>query len=257
MIRKLEFRKLEQESIPSIQINPDELLLLFVRHGISQEDLDNKYCGWCDSPMVPEGRQEIIALLPTLDSVPYSVVYSDDLQRTTESARILAADKAQVVQLKGLRPWGVGTELSGKVKTKTNEMAVQNYVDHPNEVPAGDQAESINESIARWNSAFTYVISQSKPGTAVVLSVHSNAHKILRTQFLGQAFKGTKREPTREGQVALKTRRKFKLGHGGLMAFRLRKDGNATIDILAQGRLEDSERMMKSRFELRNAVEGR
>jgi len=192
--------------------------------------------------MVEEGRAEMRAARTVISSVPCGPFYTDDLSRTSEAAGILAEDaaKPEVVVLRGLRPWGVGTKLSGQIKTKSLERLVEWYVANPNVVPEGDEAESINESIVRWNSAFSYVLSQTKPGIASVISCHSNAHKILRQQFLGQKYKGN-------GKA-----QKFKLGHGGVMTFRLRKDGNANIGIIAQGRLEDSERATIRIAELRS-----
>ena len=196
-----------------------EITVLLVRHGASQEDLDNQFCGWCDSPMVDFGHRQMVQVAQFLEQTKYGTIYTDDLVRTDESAKYLLSGSVSGRQVKTplLRAWGLGSTFSGQVKSPELEAKKKYYVQHPDEMPPGIDAETLNHNKSSWMSGFTYVVSQTVPGIASVIVCHSNGPKILSVIY--QNFR-------------------LKLGHGGVMAIRIAENG-VTIDVLKQGWVEN------------------
>lgn len=71
--------------------------LLLARHGQTRNNSERRFTGWFDAPLTEEGRREARALARRLRSEPIDQVYSSDLRRAAETARI-------VVRGRGLEP---------------------------------------------------------------------------------------------------------------------------------------------------------
>ena len=62
--------------------------LLLVRHGQTPFNNERRFTGWRDPPLTRRGRAEARALRPLLSRQPIDAVYTSDLQRTIETARL-------------------------------------------------------------------------------------------------------------------------------------------------------------------------
>ena len=201
----------------------DERVVLLVRHGASQEDLDNQFCGWCDSPMVDLGHQQMGEAAKFVEHLEYGDVYTDDLVRTDESAAYLLPGSLTGRQIKTpqFRAWGLGPTFSGKVKTPELETLRRFYVKNPDDLPPGPDSETLNHNRSGWMSAFANVVAGvGDTGVASVIVCHSNGPKILSAVFTP----GTS----------------HKIGHGGVLAVRIRPDG-VLLDILRPGWFESGQ----------------
>src|SRR3954467_9265903 len=67
-------------------------LLYLLRHGETDWNRDgNRYAGRTDVPLSDRGREQARAVATTLASVPFSAIYCSTLQRSRETAEIIAA----------------------------------------------------------------------------------------------------------------------------------------------------------------------
>jgi len=67
--------------------------ILFVRHGQSQDDLENRYGGWDNFPLTSTGVQQLQACAATIADlqIPFEKIFSSPLQRAYTSAEIISS----------------------------------------------------------------------------------------------------------------------------------------------------------------------
>lgn len=63
--------------------------LYFVRHGQTYLNKYSKMQGWSDSPLTPEGESVASATGSRLKNIPFSAVYTSDLGRTIQTAKLI------------------------------------------------------------------------------------------------------------------------------------------------------------------------
>jgi len=84
--------------------------ILLVRHGETDWNLDRRLQGHSDRPLNDTGREQARTLAEELANEPLAAVYSSDLRRAGETARIVAeAHGLQVTTLPDLRERHFGT----------------------------------------------------------------------------------------------------------------------------------------------------
>jgi broad specificity phosphatase PhoE len=67
------------------------VILLLVRHGVTQYNTDRIFMGHDPVPLSPAGRQQVERLAERLSGMPPTRMVSSDILRTRESAEILSA----------------------------------------------------------------------------------------------------------------------------------------------------------------------
>lgn len=180
----MELRYLQAFEARTIEVQPEDSILYVGRHGSTIEDETNKFCGWTNSPMTSQGRVELTDLLAYMNGVTIENVFSSDLDRAFEGASLVAAAKNKtVIKLFNLRTWGIGSELTGQVKTPELVALKKSYVANKDKMPAGTDAETINQSSARQLSAVAYILTLTAPGKANFVMAHSSLMKVISKAF--------------------------------------------------------------------------
>lgn len=66
--------------------------ILFIRHGESLDDVENRYGGWADFPLTEKGEKQIKTKLNSIKelNVPFEIIFTSPLQRAIRSAEILS-----------------------------------------------------------------------------------------------------------------------------------------------------------------------
>ena len=66
--------------------------LFLIRHGQSVNNTKKIYSGWADTPLTEKGYEEAKALRPILSGIRFDKVYSSDLSRAFNTAKIALPD---------------------------------------------------------------------------------------------------------------------------------------------------------------------
>ena len=67
--------------------------LIFIRHGKTRGNLEGRYVGRTDEPILPESRQEILSRKMKNEYPPADLVFTSPMQRCIETARIIYPGK--------------------------------------------------------------------------------------------------------------------------------------------------------------------
>lgn len=149
-----------------------------VRHGAT--DLNNvsgrsveRIRGWADVPLNADGVQEAERLAAGLvRATPKpTVVFTSDLQRAHETAKIIAQRLGglPVYPTQALRPWNLG-DLTGRSVEEVKPMLAY-YIAHSNEPPP--QGEPYDAFYQRWSTAVRQVQTIAAHGAVPLMVVHS------------------------------------------------------------------------------------
>ncbi len=128
----------------------------FIRHGMTQANLDGKYIGKTDEPLCSEGVAELFKKLETRIYPNVQKVYTSPLKRCTSTAGILLPD-TYTVAVDELREMDFG-DFEGKravdlMNTESYKNFLKGGLDNP--PPNGESMRSV---IERCYSAISYVV---------------------------------------------------------------------------------------------------
>ena len=164
-------------------------LLVLVRHGESQWNLENRFTGWVDVPLTETGRREAARAGSLLKGTRFDVAYSSVLQRANQTLDIILAELGQgdlpVIKDQALNERHYG-ELQGLNKAETAEKygAEQVHIwrrsyDIP---PPG--GESLKDTAARTLPYYDRVIApQIAAGKNVLVVAHGNSLRSIVMQL--------------------------------------------------------------------------
>jgi probable phosphoglycerate mutase len=147
--------------------------ILLVRHGETDWNLERRVQGRTDRPLNETGRRQAIELASELADERVDAVYSSDLVRAHETARILARRKGlDVTVIPDLREKDFGTW-----EGFTDQEILSRFPDARGR-PWGD-AES-NDDVARRVVGALRRIAESHPGGRVVVVAHGGPFRAVR-----------------------------------------------------------------------------
>lgn len=80
------------------------LKIILIRHGITDWNLVRRYQGHTDVPLNEQGREQARELAMMLEKMPIAAIYSSDLVRAYETAKIIAEGRSiPIYKLRELR----------------------------------------------------------------------------------------------------------------------------------------------------------
>ncbi len=147
--------------------------VIIVRHGQTEWNIANIRQGHLDSPLTEEGIAQAKALARRLTRERFSALYSSDLGRAMQTARIIAqATEHEVIPDSRLRERHLGIFqglVSGEIKEKyPEEYKLHRSLGPDYVIPGG---ESIRQQVAR-NIAYLNEIAVKHSGETIVVITH-------------------------------------------------------------------------------------
>ena len=156
-------------------------LLVLVRHGESQWNLENRFTGWVDVPLTDKGRHEAERGGQALRGMRFDRAYTSELQRATETLdiilRVIAQPDIPIERDAALNERHYG-DLQGLNKAETaakfGAEQVQIWRRSYDVAPPG--GESLKDTAARTLPYFERVIvPRLKAGENILVSAHGNS----------------------------------------------------------------------------------
>ena len=151
----------------------DHLELWLVRHGETTFSASKRVAGWSDPPLTDNGRRQAEALRNVIDGSEFTGVWSSDLQRAVESARLAWGEATPDARL---RESNFGS-LEGCSYTEADSTYGEVFRDFREfQAPEG-------ESHAEFRSRVRDFVAGLEPGRHLLV-VHGGVIRVL-TQDLG------------------------------------------------------------------------
>lgn len=164
-------------------------LLVLVRHGESQWNLENRFTGWVDVPLTDTGRREAARAGELLRDTRFDLAYCSVLQRATETLDIilrgLARTDLPVTRDQALNERHYG-ELQGldKAETARKYGAEQVHVWRRSYDVPPPGGESLKDTAARTLPYYDRVIApQVAAGKNVLVVAHGNSLRSIVMQL--------------------------------------------------------------------------
>ena len=162
---------------------------IVLRHGETVWNLEDRYQGQLDSPLTPAGLEQARALAERLCRCRFSALYSSDLGRANDTARIIAERTSQTVRLEtGLRERHLGI-FQGLAQSEIQEKFPDEYHrfrnrDPDHVLPGG---ESAAQHSARVVGCFEELARRHK-GECIVVVTHGGVLSVIFRHALGIAL---------------------------------------------------------------------
>jgi broad specificity phosphatase PhoE len=170
--------------------------ILLTRHGESDWNRELRWQGHADRPLTEAGRDQARALAAELAGEPISAVYSSDLIRAHETARIVADRLGlEVTVIPDLREIDVGA-WSGLTRDEIAHHFPEGYRRWIEDGEIGHDGET-PEQLADRVVAAVERIAASHPGECVLVVSHGGAMRAVLNHAGGAS------EPTRIGNCTV------------------------------------------------------
>jgi 2,3-bisphosphoglycerate-dependent phosphoglycerate mutase len=156
-------------------------LLVLVRHGESQWNLENRFTGWTDIPLTRKGREEARRAGEKIRGIHFDQAYTSVLQRAIETLDIMLEvihqERIPVAYDRALNERHYG-DLQGLNKAETAEKFGKEQVhlwrrSYDVAPPGG---ESLKDTAARTLPYFeAHILPDLRAGKNVLVSAHGNS----------------------------------------------------------------------------------
>lgn len=160
-------------------------VILLIRHGMTDMVAQKRLAGWTPGVLLNEaGRREVYALAGRLAFVPLQAVYSSPLERTLQTAQIIAAPHGLDVQVRdGLAETRIGEWTGKAIQDMEGDEVWRALHERPRgvRIPGG---ETIDEVQARMVAEIE-AIRQAHPDGVVAVVSHADPIKAAICHYVG------------------------------------------------------------------------
>ncbi len=155
--------------------------LVLVRHGQSQWNLENRFTGWVDVELTPQGEQEAAKAGQKLKGITFQKAYTSDLKRAQKTLAIILKESNQsgipIIMDKALNERHYG-DLQGLDKAETAKKFgdAQVHIWRRSYDIAPPNGESLKDTAARTLPYFNAtIVPEVKAGKNIIIAAHGNS----------------------------------------------------------------------------------
>lgn len=153
--------------------------LVLLRHGPTDWNERRRRQGWSDQPLTGAG-QALVRAWAQRAEIAVAALFSSDLRRAAESARIIAAEWGHddPIQLFDLREQDQG-EWTGLTREQIKDRWPQRFRERPRRPVEGESSEALLSRVI----AAVGTIAATHPGSRVLAVTHSGVIRALELQL--------------------------------------------------------------------------
>jgi broad specificity phosphatase PhoE len=156
-------------------------IIFIIRHGDTRNPQNIWYGRLPGYHLSTIGKSQIKQLAKSLKSYPIKAIYASPLERTTETAQIIALKFPHLEVQKDLRLLELKTPTKGKTQVEMNKLNWNFF--RPEFIHKG--GESMRQLWARINNFLQEKIRQHR-GEYIAIVTHADPIMITKVKFLGQ-----------------------------------------------------------------------
>lgn len=206
--------------------------LWLVRHGLTEWNMQQRFCGHSDVPLSARGRVQARWLARRLEKEAISIIYTSDLARARETATIIASQITPALQVEVSAAWRemdfgaweglTFSEIAEQFKDQSGFFTDPEHFSPPD----GESLAHLLERVQAEMAAIAYSDDMPMEGDAVIVS-HGGPLRILLCSILG---------------MPLERQWQLRLDHGSLSAIDLLLTHESTVPraILASMNVQNS-----------------
>ena len=144
--------------------------LLLIRHGESLLGSQGRYAGHADTPLTPKGRDQVFCLRRRFIRFRVARVYSSDLERCRETARILSPD-GEIISTRQLREldFGMWDGRTSDEILRRSPVRYRRWLADPQTVTPS-RGESLFHLARRVRRFVREIIQQRDPGNIAIVT---------------------------------------------------------------------------------------
>ena len=155
--------------------------LILIRHGETDYNLQNRYCGFSNPPLNDKGIEQAEILATKLKDTRIDKVYSSDLKRAFETAKIIFGNNP-IEETKDFREmnFGVFEGLKYEEIIEKYPKLYRKWIDNPKEVeiPGGEGLEDLSRRVKERLSFILTQYDQHEDKTIALLT-HGGPIRII------------------------------------------------------------------------------
>ncbi len=157
--------------------------LILIRHGQTDYNLQNRYCGFSNPALNNKGIKQAKRLAVKLKSLNVDKAYSSDLKRAIQTAKIIFRD-LPIEKVSDFREmnFGIFEGLTYEEIIKINPKLYRKWIANPAKVKIPD-AEGLRDLNKRVKKRLAHIILQNKNKTIAVVT-HSGPIKVILCDIL-------------------------------------------------------------------------
>lgn len=167
--------------------------LWLVRHGLTEWNAQQRFCGHSDMPLSAQGRVQARWLARQLQNEAIAIIYTSDLARARETAEMIASQSTQAVQVKVSAAWreidfGAWEGMTFAEISEQFKDQLGFFTDPEQCAPTG--GESLAQVLQRVQAelaAIAYSGDSPMEGDVVIVS-HGGPLRVLLCNILGMPF---------------------------------------------------------------------
>lgn len=152
--------------------------LILIRHGETDYSSEGRYCGYSDPPLNKKGIWQAERLAERLKRLNVDKVYSSDLKRAVETAKIIFKDKS-IGELQDFREinFGIFEGLKYEEIIKKYPKLYRTWLDNPAmvEIPGGEALRGLSKRVRK---RLSLILSQHKDGE-IALVAHGGPIRVI------------------------------------------------------------------------------
>lgn len=157
--------------------------LVLVRHGETDWSATRRHTGRTDLPLNDDGVRQAVQLVPLLEALRLTDVWSSPLQRAWETARLAGLQGVQLDPQ--LQEWDYGG-YEGLTTPQIGERLGRPWSLWDDGVLPGDSpGESLAQVRVRCDDVLERLLPQVREGARVALVAHGHLLRVLATSWLG------------------------------------------------------------------------